>query len=263
MRIDGMTTLVTGATGGIGQAIARDLARHGASLVLTGRRADVLEPLAKELGARAIVADLAGRDSVAALLEECGPVDILVANAGLPASGPLTDFTVEQVDRALDVNLRAPVMLARLTAGAMVSRGRGHLVFMSSVAGKVAAGGASLYNATKFGLRGFSQSLREELRPYGVGVSAIYPGFIRDAGMFAETDIVLPRGLGSRPVEDVAVAVRRAVERDLAEVDVAPLPMRLGMRIAAVAPGLSARVQRLGGGDRLTQALAEAQRDKR
>jgi short-subunit dehydrogenase len=263
MKIDRMTALVTGATGGIGHAIARDLAGRGATVVLTGRRTDVLEPLAVELGGRAIVADLADRDAVAALMEECGPVDILVANAGLPASGLLTDFALDEVDRALDVNLRAPVMMARLATGHMISNRRGHLVFVGSVASKIAAGGASLYNATKFGLRGFSLALREDLRPHGVGVSAIYPGFIRDAGMFADTDITLPWGIGTHTPGEVARAVSRAIERDLAEVDVLPLPLRLGARVAGVAPGLSARIQRLGGGERITRALAERQRDKR
>src|SRR5690242_14321433 len=102
MKIGQMTALVTGATGGIGQAIARELAGRRASVVLTGRRADVLEPLAIELGGRAIVADLANRRAVSALMDECGPVDILVANAALPASGLLTDYSIEALDRALD-----------------------------------------------------------------------------------------------------------------------------------------------------------------
>jgi short-subunit dehydrogenase len=263
MKIAQMSALVTGATGGIGQAIARELAGRGASVVLTGRRAEVLEPLAAELGGRAIVADLAERDAPAALMDESGPVDILVANAALPASGLLIDYPVDAMDRALDVNLRAPVMMARLAAAEMVSRRRGHLVFVSSVGGKVAAGGASLYNATKFGLRGFSQALREDLRPHAVGVSVIYPGFIRDAGMFADAHIPPPRGIRTHTPGDVARAVCRAIERDLAEVDVAPLSLRMGAKVAAVAPVLAARLQRMGGGPRFAQTLAEAQRDKR
>jgi len=263
MNIAQMTALVTGATGGIGQAIARDLAERGASVVLTGRRADVLEPLAVELGGRAIVADLSDRAAAAARMDESGPVDILVANAGLPGSGSLVDYPLDALDRALDVNLRAPIVLARIAAEEMASRRRGHLVFVSSVGGKIAAGGASVYNATKFGLRGFSLALREDLRPHGVGVSAIYPGFIRDAGMFADANATLPRGIGTHTTRDVARAVSRAIERDLGEVDVAPLLLRLGARFAGVAPGLSARVQRLGGGERFARDLADGQRDKR
>ncbi|MEV5747223.1 SDR family NAD(P)-dependent oxidoreductase [Actinoallomurus sp. NPDC052308] len=263
MRIADATALVTGATGGIGQAVARELAARGASLVLTGRRADVLESLAAELGARTLVADLSDRDGAVRVLEQAGPVDILVANAGLPASGPLTDFTLEEIDRAVNVNLRVPIVMARLAAEQMTARGRGHVVFVSSIAGKVAAGGTALYNATKFGLRGLALGLREDLRPAGVGVSAIYPGFIRDAGMFADSGVSLPPGLGTNTPGDVARAVTRAIERDRAEVDVAPPSVRFGVVLGGLAPGLFARIQRRGGADRLTRALAEGQRDKR
>lgn len=263
MKIADTTALVTGATGGIGQAIARELAARGATVVLTGRRADVLEPLAEELGGRALVADLADRDAAVRLMKDAGPVDILVANAALPASGPIGDFASDEVDRALDVNLRVPVTMARLAAEEMVPRRHGHLVFVSSISGKVASGGASIYNATKFGLRGFSLSLREELGPHGVGVSAIYPGFIRDAGMFADANVTLPRGVGTRTPGDVAVAVTRAVERDIAEIDVAPLSVRMGALIGAVSPSLVARIQRMGGGDQITRDIAAGQRDKR
>ena len=245
MKISGTTALVTGATGGIGQAIARDLAARGATVVVTGRRADVLEPLAADLGAKAIVADLSDREAAAGLLDEAGQVDILVANAALPASGLITEYELDAIDRALDVNLRVPIVMARLAATEMIERGRGHLVFVSSISGKVASGGASLYNATKFGMRGFTLGLREELRPQGVGVSTIYPGFIREAGMFADAKVDLPRGVGTRSPEDVAHAVARSVERDTAEIDVAPLSIRMSARIAGVSPALVGRMQRM------------------
>src|SRR3954447_12183123 len=108
MNLHGRTVLLTGATGGLGQAIAPRLRDAGASLVLTGRRADVLEPLAAELGGRALAVDLADRQAVASLAAECADVDVLVANAGLPASGEALGFSVEEIDRALEVNLRAP-----------------------------------------------------------------------------------------------------------------------------------------------------------
>lgn len=260
--LDG-NVLVTGATGGIGQAIARTLASRGAKLLLTGRRAEVLEPLAKELGGRAIGLDLSRREEVDRLVDEAGEVDVLVANAALPASGVLTDLSQEEIDRMLEVNLRAPVAIARSLAPGMISRGRGHLVFMSSLAGKAATPATSIYNATKFGLRGFALALREDLRPHGVGVSVVLPGFIREAGMFAEAKVELPRGVGTRSPEDVARAVVRAIERDRAEVEVAPLGLRLGAGFASLAPELAATASKWMGGARVAAELAEGQQDKR
>ncbi|SPT60716.1 MULTISPECIES: SDR family NAD(P)-dependent oxidoreductase [Actinomadura] len=263
MDLRGANVLVTGATGGIGQALAKALADRGGRLVLTGRRADVLEPLAERLGARAIVADLADRAAAEGLLDEAGRVDVLVANAALPASGLLAEYSIAQIDRVLDVNLRAPVVMAKLAADQMADRGRGHLVFVSSLSGKAASGNASLYNATKFGMRGFALALREDLRPHGIGVSTVFPGFIRDAGMFAEAGVTLPKGIGTRTPRDVARATVRAIERNIAEIDVAPLGLRLGARIGGVAPVLSAAVQRRAGGHRVARDLANGQRDKR
>lgn len=257
------TVLLTGATGGLGQAIARALAARGADLILTGRRTDVLEPLAQELGARALAVDLADRDAVARLAAEAGDVEILVANAALPASGTLDDYSAEQIDRALEVNLRAPVVLAKLLSEGMVRRGHGHLVFISSVSGKVAAGGSALYSATKFGMRGFALGLREDLRASGVGVSTILPGFIRDAGMFADAGVELPRGVGTRSPQDVAAAVVRAIERNASEIDVAPLSLRVGTAFAQVWPEIASGVTRRMGAERVAEGLAAAQREKR
>ena len=262
MRVDGARILVTGATGGLGHAIARAAAARGAEVVLTGRRAEILEPLARELGGQAIPADLADRTSVETLVQQVGDVDIVVANAGLPASGTLTGFGVDEIDRVVEVNLRAPIVTARLVAEQMAARGRGHIVFVSSMSGKVATGGASLYSATKFGLRGFSLALREDLRRYGVGVSSVFPGFVRDAGMFAETGLELPRGLGTSSPEAVARAVIRAVERNVGEIDVAPVPVRLGARVAAIAPVMAAALQRRFGAEMLAAAMAERQAHK-
>jgi short-subunit dehydrogenase len=257
--------LITGATGGIGHAIARAFAARGSRLTLTGRRRDVLEPLADELGARALAADLTVRDDVERLVRELADVgvDVLVANAAMPASGLLTELTLEQVDRMLDVNLRAPIALAHALAPAMIARGRGHLVFISSTAGKTASPASSIYSATKFGLRGFALGLRQDLRSHGVGVSTVFPGFISDAGMYADTGIKLPRGVGTRTPQDVAAAVIRAIERNRAEIDVAPPTIRLGASLASVAPETSAAVSRLFGSEKLAAEFAAKQIDKR
>ncbi|HEY2650682.1 MAG TPA: SDR family NAD(P)-dependent oxidoreductase [Solirubrobacteraceae bacterium] len=260
--VDG-TVLVTGATGGIGEAIATAFAGRGASVIVSGRRVEVLDALAARLGAKAIACDLSNHDEVDRLIADAGQPDVLVANAALPASGVLTELEQEQIDRMLEVNLRAPIALARGLAPAMIARGSGHLVLVSSLAGKVASPASAVYSATKFGLRGFAHGLREDLRPHGVGVSVVLPGFIRDAGMFAEADAQLPRGVGTRTPEDVAAAVIAAVEHNRAEVEVAPLGLRLGAAFAGLAPGLAASVSRRMGSERLASDIAAAQRNKR
>ena len=265
MQLGGQTALVTGATGGIGAAIARALHARGARVLLSGRRAEVLDALQTSLGdrAEALPADLAERDGPARLAEAAGAVDVLVANAALPASGRLEEFEPEEIDRALDVNLRAPVQLARAVLPGMLERGRGHLVFVSSLSGKAASPRSGIYSATKFGLRGFAAGVREDVEPLGIGVTVVFPGFVSDAGLFAEAGVKLPPWVGTRTPEQVAAGVVRGIEDERAEVDVAPLGLRLGTRIAALAPVTVARVQRRLGAERIAEALARGQRHKR
>jgi short-subunit dehydrogenase len=169
------TVLLTGAPGGLGPAIASRLHAEGVSLVLSGRDKATLEGLSARLApARFVVADLSRQDEVEGLANAAGQVDVLVANAGIPASGELVSFSVADIDRTLNVNLRSPMVLARLLVPGMVSRGTGHIVFMASIHGKLPAALVSVYNATKFGLRGFGLALGQELRGTGVGVSVIW-----------------------------------------------------------------------------------------
>jgi short-subunit dehydrogenase len=263
VRLDGARVLLTGATGGLGQAIARALHARGAQLTLTGRRADVLTPLAAETGGRVIVSDLSVPDAPQRLLAEAGEVDVLVANAGIPGSGRLNSFSTEEIDRALAVNLRAPMLLAHGLTESMVARGSGHLLFMSSLGGRAAAPGTSVYSATKFGLRGFALSLREDLAPKGVGVSVILPGFISDAGMFADSGAKLPAYVGLKSPEDVARAVVKAIESNRAELDVAPLPLRAGAVLASLAPGPVGAIQRRMGATATAAQFEKGQLDKR
>jgi short-subunit dehydrogenase len=265
MQLGGRTALVTGATGGIGVAIARALAERGTGLILTGRRGGVLDEVAGELDARALTCDLSVRDDVERLAGEAlaAGVDVLVANAALPGSGLLTDLTQDEIDRILEVNLRAPIALARALAPSMIQRGSGHMVFISSLSGKTTSPASSLYSATKFGLRGFGLGLREDLRAHGVGVSLVFPGFIREAGMFADADVKLPFGVGTRSPQDVANAVIRAIQGNRAEVDVAPLGLRLGAVLGGVAPAFAASAARRMGAHEIASNMARGQSDKR
>ena len=163
----------------------------------------------------------------------------------------------------LEVNLRAPIALARAFAPGMVERQRGHLAFVSSLSGKTASPASSVYSATKFGLRGFALGLREDLRPSGVGVSVVLPGFIRDAGMFADSHATLPPGVGTRSPQEVAEAVMSAIERNRAEVSVAPITMRIGASVGGAAPALASAVSRRFGSERIAADIAAGQRDKR
>jgi short-subunit dehydrogenase len=154
------------------------------------------------------------------------------------------------------------VLTQALTPG-MLERGSGHLVFISSLAGKAATAGSSIYNATKFGLRGFSIAMRSELRDGGVGVSTVYPGFIREAGMFAEAKVKLPVGVGTRSPEDVARAVISGIEHNRGELDVAPLMMRASTLIGALAPDLAGYLARRLGSVQIANDMEAAQLAKR
>jgi short-subunit dehydrogenase len=263
MQIDGKVVLVTGANGGLGEAIATRLAKAGAKLVLHARRKDALEPIAEKLGAKMIIADLAKRDDVERLFAEAGDVDIAVLNAALPATGVFLDMEESFVDRALDVNLRVPLVQAHRFAKSMAARGGGHIVFISSISGKVVSLGGSMYSATKFGMRGFALALREELAPAGIGVSTIFPGFIRDKGMFKKTGVKLPAVVGTKTSDDVAEAVYRSIKKNVGEIDVAAIDQRFGAFLAALSPGLVASIQKNFGGHDVSKQMMAAQRDVR
>jgi short-subunit dehydrogenase len=252
MDIRGASILITGASGGLGTAMARELAARGGRLVLSARRVALLDQLAAELGAEVEVADLADRADVERLAARAATCDVLVANAGVGDDPTLDELTEASIDFALDVNLRAPIVLAQAFAKAKIAAGKpGRIVLVGSLAGLAASPGTRMYNATKFGLRGFSLSFAQELDGTGVSCTLVAPGFIRDAGMFHENDIELPSGVRTKSPQDVASAVVKAIADGPAEVYVAPPELRLASTLATVAPGISAAIQkRLGVAER-------------
>lgn len=267
MNLSGRKALLTGATGGLGRAIAVSLAERGAQIALSARNREALEALAAELpgsGHSVLPADLAEPDAAERLAVEAAGTEILVANAGLPGAGKLDEFSAEEVKRALRVNLEAPMLLAHQLLPAMIERRSGHLLFVSSLSGKAASPRASVYNATKFGLRGFALALREDLAgdKAGVGVSLVLPGFISGAGMFADSGATLPPGMGTSTCEEVGAGVVRAIEQNRAEVAVAPIQQRVLAGFAHVFPAVAGRVQR-GGGTKVADDVARGQTDKR
>jgi len=265
VRLEDSRVLLTGATGGIGAAIAHALDERGAHVILSGRRAEVLAALKAELGGRpdVMTADLGASDGPFALAAEAGQIDVLVANAALPGTGDLESFGAEEIDRVLNVNLRTPIQLARALLPAMRERGTGHIVLISSISGKIASPHSSVYCATKFGLRGFGFALHEELRSAGVGVTTVFPGFVRDAGMFVDSGAKLMPGMGTSSPHEVAQAVIKGIKKNKAEIDVAPIAMRSGTRIFTAAPSLGAALSRVLGGWKIAASVAAGQRDKR
>jgi short-subunit dehydrogenase len=260
----GKTVLLTGASTGLGPYIARRLHRAGARFVLSARDEAALSKLAKELGdSRVVVADLSRRGEPERLAREAGAVDVLVSNAGVPASGRLASFTLDEIDRAIAVNLRAGIVLAHELAPAMIERKAGHIVFMASAAGKIPAPSLTLYNTTKFGIRGFALALREELHGTGVGVSTVNPTFVSGAGMWAETGLKANPIAGEVTPEQVADAVFTAITKNKAEIDVVHLRLRASLKVLAVAPGLFMAVARSSGANADADEASKRQQSKR
>jgi short-subunit dehydrogenase len=261
VELEGKRVLISGATGGLGRAIAEGLAGAGARLVLSSRKEKELEELANSVpgGARrhdVIVADLAKAGAAEKLIKEAGDLDVLVANAGLPGVGAIEKTPKQELTRTLRVNLEAPILMARELTPRLIEKGAGQIVFITSLNSKAATPRTSVYCATKFGLRGFALALREDLRPKGVGVSLVSPGFIREAGMFHDTGAKPPPGVGTTPPRQVAEAVVKAIRRDLSEVEPATRRLRLAAAFAHAFPEMAARVQRRGGAEKIASEIA-------
>jgi len=266
MDLSGRSALLTGATGGLGRAIAAALAARGANLILSGRSSEALQELAGALpgdGHRTVPADLAEPGAAEQLAADASEAEILVANAGLPGTGRLNDLTAAQLTAALRVNLEAPMLLARALEPPMLERGAGHMVFISSLSGKSATPLSSVYNATKFGLRGFALGLRADLDRLGIGVSIVSPGTIREAGMYADSGADPIPGLGTSSPKEVAAAVVKAIERNKPEIAVAPIQQRFLAHFALAAPGISVKIASGDSGQKAAAAVVDGQLDKR
>jgi len=265
VELDGKTVLLTGATAGIGRAVAAAIAGRGARLVLSARREDALNELAGSLPGehRVVAVDLAEGGAAERLAAEAGQVDGLVANAALPGTGKLESFSSDELQRALRVNLESPMLLARALEPAMRERGYGHLVFVSSLSGKAPSPRSAIYAATKFGLRGFALCLRADLARTGVGVSLVVPGFIRDAGMFAESGAKPPPGMGTSTPQEVAAGVVKAIERNKVEVAVAPVQTRALAHVGLASPRIAMRAISGGTASKTADRVADGQSDKR
>jgi short-subunit dehydrogenase len=239
MLIEGSVALVTGGSSGIGAATATALARRGANVLVHGRDAVATAAVADRVGGTPLVADLADPaavDRLAATAEAAGPVDILVANAGIGWAGRFEAMGAADIERLVAVNLTGPIRLTHALLPGMRARGRGFLGYVTSIAGRTGVPGEAVYAATKAGLDLFAESLRLELYRTGIGVGVLVPGVV--ATPFFERrgrpyDRSRPRPL---PVTGVAEALVAMVAAGGAEV-YRPRWLRLPVAIRATLPG--------------------------
>lgn len=263
-ELAGRIGCVTGASRGIGERIARELAKERMRLLIVARSEAPLAALAVQLrkdGAEVhvCVADVgaaAGREAIAAAGEALGGVDLLVNNAGIETIAPLPTLSDEALTEVLRVNLEAPILLTRRLLPGMIERRRGHVVNVASLAGLAGSADGESYCAGKHGLVGFTRALRASARTHGWGLSAsvVCPGYVRDVGMYArfqqEAGAQAPALLGTSSPEAVARAVVAAVKRDLADVVVNPGPMRPALALGLLLPRVGEWVaEKLGGND--------------
>ncbi len=244
----GRVVWITGASSGIGAATAGVLVRAGARVVLTARREDRLRLIAEPLGqaAAVVAADLAHpAERVSAYdtaLSAFGRIDVLVNNAGIGRLGWLEALDDEQVEAQLALNLAATIHLSRLVLPAMLERRNGQIVTVASIAGLIAPPTYSVYCATKFAVRGFSEALRREVGPRGLSVSVISPGAVADtewaegAGIARRTGLTTPGWL-TLSAAQVAGVIRDVIARPRREV-VMPWPLALAAAFNGLAPGV-------------------------
>ena len=247
------TALVTGASRGIGPHIARELAAGGYSLVLTARSEPELHAIAAELGARAVVADLTDPHDVERLARAAGPVDVLVNNAGGDPQREFDAMSWAENEAIFRLNVLAPMQLTHALLPGMLERGRGHVVNISSIAGRVGFPYTEAYAAAKDGLIGFTRVLRNDHAARGVSASAVVLGAIRDAGQGQRTadelGLKLPP-MATAPAAAVGRAVADAIRKNRAEVVVMPGPGRLLKALLDLFPGLGSAMNTSTGSTR-------------
>ncbi len=224
--LEGAVVAVTGASRGIGAAVARAVGAQGSRVGLIARSSgelDAVLAVLAGLGTQGAVAtaDVADRtatiEALAQVERDLGPIDVLVANAGIGAYGPLVDMSYEELERVVNVNVLGTMYAIRAVLPGMVERRRGHIVTVGSIAGRIGSPFEAVYSATKFAGVGLTEALAVEVEPYGVRVSVVNPGVVATA--FGEArghpyDRERPKPISAEAVADAVVA---AIEGDSGE----------------------------------------------
>jgi short-subunit dehydrogenase len=271
-NLRGANAILTGASRGLGVYIADALAAEGVNLVLAARSAAGLQDTLRAVEARgvraiAVPCDVTSRDDLQRLIDtaerELGPIDILINNAGVEATGTLIELSFDEIDAVIRTNLSASIWLTKMVLPLMITRRRGAVVNVSSMAGKFGVAYESIYCASKHGLNGFTDSIRAELDGTGVTISAVCPTFVSGAGMWADA------GAGKAPLlarevspQKVAAAVLKAV-RGTPELLVTFGPIRPLVLLFELAPRLRTPVLKYMGVTRAWKRAADVRAKQR
>lgn len=242
MELDGSVVVVTGASSGFGELAALRFAHAGSHVVLAARRLERLEALAERIGAQggsaiAVGCDVTELDQLTALrdrvAETHGRCDVLVNNAGIRGGGAFEQADLAYLDRVIDVNLRAVVRGTKLFLPMMLERGRGHVVNVASLAGRIVPPGAAVYGATKHGVVAFSEALYYELGPRGILVTSVNPGFSPTEGFPATGPTVI-----RVDPDDVAALIVDVVRKGIAPEISIPRPLAALQAFRVLTPPL-------------------------
>lgn len=254
--LDGKKILLTGGSRGIGPIIAESLAKRGADIILTARSdtklSEVVTRLNKSgfnvLGLPVDLRDSSQREQlVIDVMKKFGTIDILINNAGIETEGAYAELPWEAIRENIEVNLIAPMELTRLILPGMINKKSGHIINISSIAAKSGGPYAAVYSGTKAGLAEWSRALRLELTSTGVHFSTIFPGYVREVGMFARFGVKSPWIIGSCSPSQVAKAVINAIEKCKVEIIVNSRPLRYLFMINELSPRLGDWLMHISG----------------
>lgn len=231
------TIFITGATSGIGRKMTELLIEQGHTVYATGRNESAIKSL-QQLGAIVVQADLRNKEDIDRVTTMLPPLDVAILNAGLGYFANAIDLTDDEIDQMLDINVRAPIYLAKRLAPAMMERHQGHFIFVSSQAGKVATKKASVYAASKHAITGFVNGFRLEVAAYNIAVTGIYPGPI-DTPFLQKADATNAYRDAIRQFliqpEKVAIEVVKTIDKRPREVNL-PRIMTVTSKLYAIAP---------------------------
>lgn len=238
--------LLTGGSRGIGPVIAEYLINHGAILALAARSESALQDVAARLSKSGSIVytvpvDLNQQSQreklIDSVIKELGTIDILINNAGLETEGAFSELSWKAIQETVEVNLLAPMALSHLVLPFMLRNNSGHIINIASIAAKSGAPYAAVYSGTKAGLAVWTRGLRLELAGTGVRFSTIFPGYVREVGMFSRFGVKAPWIIGSCSPQQVAMAVLKVIRKRTPEKIVNSRPLRYSFIINEISPG--------------------------